>query len=67
MEMLSPHVYDWTGEVSLPMFVMLLVEETLEMMGISVLIYALLDHLARRGARVELRFAESPPRPHGIV
>jgi len=67
MEMLSPQVYDWTGEVSLPMFIMLLVEETLEMLGIAVLIYALLDHLARRGARVEFRFAESPPGPQGIV
>jgi hypothetical protein len=67
MEMLSPHVYDWTGEVSLPMFIMLLVEETLEMLGIAVLVYALLDHLARRGARVEVRFAEPPPGPQGIV
>ncbi len=63
MEMLSPHVYDWTGDVSLPMFVMLLIEETLEMLGVTVLIHALLDHLARRGARVELRFVESPPGP----
>lgn len=57
MEMLSPWVYDWTGEVTLPMFVMLLVEETLEMVGVAILVYALLDHLAARGARLELRFA----------
>jgi hypothetical protein len=60
MEMLSPWVYDWTGEVSLPMFVMLLFEETLEMLGVAILIYALLDHLARRDARIELRFADAP-------
>ena len=58
MEMISPWVYDWTGEVSLPMFVLLLIEETLEMLGVAVLVYALLDHLARRNALVELRFTE---------
>lgn len=66
MEMLSPYIYDWTGEVSLPMFVMLLVEETLEMLGVAVFIYALLDHLALRRARVELLFAE-PPAHAGAV
>lgn len=63
MEMLSPWVYDWTGEVTLPMFVMLLIEETLEMLGAAVLVYALLDHLARRDARIDLRFAEPPAAP----
>ena len=58
MEMISPWVYDWTGEVSLPMFVMLLFEESLEMLGVAILIYALLGHLAGRRARVELRFTE---------
>lgn len=62
MEMVSPWVYDWTGEVSLPMFVLLLVEETLEMLGVAILVHTLLDHLARHDARVVLRFTE--PRPH---
>lgn len=56
MEMVSPWVYDWTGDVSLPMFMLLLVEETLEMLGVAILVHALLDHLARSDARVELRF-----------
>ncbi|MGE5927321.1 MAG: hypothetical protein ACM357_08200 [Gemmatimonadota bacterium] len=63
MEMASPWVYDWTGEVTLPMFVMLLVEETLEMLGVAILVHALLDFLARRDARVELRFTEPGPHP----
>ena len=66
MEMISPWVYDWTGEVSLPMFVMLLIEETLEMLGVAILVYALLDHLARRDARVEIRFTE-PLRGPGMT
>jgi hypothetical protein len=67
MEMLAPFVYDWSGEVTLPMFVMLLVEETLEMLGVAIFVHALLDHLARRGVRAELRFAEGATREADAV
>ena len=67
MEMLAPYVYDWSGAVTLPMFVMLLVEETLEMLGVAVFVHALLDHLAMRGVRAEIRFAEAASRHAGAV
>ena len=62
MEMVTPWVYEWTFEMSLPKFVMLIFEETLEMLGVAIFVYALLVHLAMRGVRVELLFTESPGR-----
>lgn len=67
MEMLAPYVYDWSAKVTLPMFVMLLFEETLEMLGVAVLVHALLDHLAWRGVRAEFRFADGPAAEAGAA
>lgn len=62
LEMLAPHRFEWRETLSMPMFVNLLFEETLEMLGSAMFIYALLDHLARRNVRLELRFGE-PAQP----
>lgn len=58
LEMLAPYRFDWTEPLSMPVFVNLLFEETFEMLGSAMFIYALLDYLGRRNARIEFRFGD---------
>ena len=62
MEMVGGYVWDRNPVRGIPIIAIMALEETLEMVGLALFAYTLLDLLAREGIRITVRFPSTPDR-----
>lgn len=62
VEMIGGYVWDRNPERGIPIIAIMALEETLEMVGLALFAYTLLDYLARAGVRITVRFSPAHDR-----